>query len=439
MNNKAAQIEYWYIIGFNAAILILSFTSMPVVFTTAKEWFTSMQLPASIVLIGANIVTIAYYGSVELLISILLPYSAEEITSARMKGYGKKKRRYIRTVLIVGFFLTGISMSMSYFFSQDAAQKISKHVDITPFQEIQATQSNDFTTALSSLDADLKEARRTEKRRIAAAIAAGPENWRKLYNERNGWFLRQRGKIGEYVASIEAEKNRVRQLEEEKRQFTLSGATKKDEILASVAGVQLSQAQEANEERSRKQLALFIIACGAGVVALVFAFMLGFHRAAEGRQVEDTPMSPALILSRLFGKMWRGVSDNVIEQYGLSFSVAPGGATIEATQATKQATKVENQPVNSDVAPPAPKSKALSDTASRQNVRYIDLKKDIDRIRRSLRYNYGKWSDTKDNKYSDKISDILSDKSRGVAWLEGMAFECSFNWQTGEFKVEEPK
>ena len=93
MNNKAAQIEYWYIIGFNAAILILSFTSMPVVFTTAREWFLSMQLPPAIVLAGANIVTLAYYGSVELLISILLPYSAEEITSPRLTEIGSASCR----------------------------------------------------------------------------------------------------------------------------------------------------------------------------------------------------------------------------------------------------------------------------------------------------------------------------------------------------------
>lgn len=439
MNQKAAQIEYWYIIGFNAAILILSFTSMPVVFTTAREWFSSMELPPYVVLIGANVVTLAYYGSVELLISILLPYSAEEVTSARMKGYNKKKRRYIRTVMVVGFLLTGISMSMSYFFSQDAAARISKSVDIAPFQEIQATQSGDYAAAIASLDSDLKEARRTESRRIAAAIANGPEKWQQLYRERNGWFLKQKGSIGQYIAAIDAEKTRVRALEEEKRQFTLTGAAKKDEILASVAGVQLAQAKDAEADRSRKQFALFIIACGAGLVALIFAFMLGFHRAAEGRQVEDAPMSPALILSRLFGKVWRGVSDTVTEQYQLSFSGATIDATTQATQATNGATNTQRGTGKQSHAQKNNTSQPVSDTDSRQPVRYIDLKNDIDRIRRALRYNWSKYMETSDNKYSDKIRDILSDKSRGVAWLAGMGFECSFDAATGKLSIEEPK
>lgn len=432
MNNKAAQIEYWYIIGFNAAILILSFTSMPVVFTTAREWFLSMQLPPVMVLAGANIITLAYYGSVELLISILLPYSAEEITSPRMKGYDKKKRRYIRTVLIVGFMLTGISMSMSYFFSQDAAQRISRHVDIAPFQEIQATQSSDFSATLSSLDTDLKEARRTERSRVAAAIASGPEKWQELYNSRNGWFLKQKGKIGQYIAAIDAEKNRVRQLEEEKRQFAISGSTKKDEILASVAGVQLSQVKEAESEKSRKQMALFIIACGAGVVALVFAFMLGFHRAAEGRQVEDAPMSPALILSRLSGKIWRGFSDTVTNQYELSFSGATNPATSGATNQSNNSASGKNNGS-------AGGRKGLSDTGSGKSVRYIDLKNDIDRIRRAIRYNWKKYQETNDEKYSDKLRDIITDKSRGVAWLCGMGFDCDFDENSGRLSIEEPK
>lgn len=439
MNQKAAQIEYWYIVGFNAAILILSFTSMPVVFTTSRDWFASMQLPPYVVFIGANAVTLLYYGSVELLISILLPYSAEEVTSARMKGYNKKKRRYVRTVLAVGFMLTGISMSMSYFFSQDAAAKISKHIDITPFQEIQATQSGDYAATLSSLDDELKEARRTEKQRIAAAIANGPEKWQELYKSRNGWFLKQKGKVGEYIAAIDAEKNKVRQLEEEKRQFALSGSAKKDEILASVAGVQLAQAKDAEADRGRKQLALFIIACGAGLVAVVLAFMLGFHRAAEGRQVEDAPMSPALIISRFLGMVWRGVSDTVTERYELSFSGATMDATSQATRDTSHARKNQGGAGGQAGGKKNNKAEALSDTGSRQNVRYIDLKNDIDRIRRGLRYNWGQYKETRDDKYADKMRYIMNDKNRGVAWLQGMGFECSFDEEEGRFSVEEPK
>ena len=428
MNNKAAQIEYAYIVAFNSLIIILSFTSIPVVFTTAMQWFASLGLPQFGILIGANVVAIAYYAGVEVLISILLPYAAGEITSSRMSGYEKKKRRYIRGVLAIGFALTCVSMSMSYFFSQDAAQKMSKKVDIKPFQSIQETQSRDYGTTVASLDTDLKEARRTEKSRVKAAIAAGPERWQELYNERNGWFLRQKGKIGRYLASIESEKAKASELEKEKRQFVLSGSTKKDEILASVAGVQLAQAEDAKNERSRNQMVLFIIACGAGVIAVFMAFMLGWHRASEGQQVEDAPMSPAMIISRLSGRVWRYISGNVSERYELSFQHATTGAT----QATKQQDQGRRGTEDSN-------PESLSDTGSRQNVRYIDLKSDIDRIRRALRYNWKRFNETGDGKYKGKINEILKDSSRGVAWLKGMDFECSFDFDSGKLSIEEPK
>lgn len=150
-------------------------------------------------------------------------------------------------------------------------------------------------------------------------------------------------------------------------------------------------------------------------------------------------MSPALIISRFLGMVWRGVSDTVTERYELSFSGATMDATSQAAQDTSHARKSQGGAGSQAAGKKNNKAEALSDTGSRQNVRYIDLKNDIDRIRRGLRYNWGQYKETRDDKYADKMRYIMNDKNRGVAWLQGMGFECSFDEEEGRFSVEEPK
>lgn len=156
-------------------------------------------------------------------------------------------------IMVLTVFALAMTGSMSFISSYLISNTVAPPPDRAKLEETRQRNLEAYSGILSEINTDIQSAeksipraKRDGHRLVSSAIASGPDKWQKLYREKNGWFMKQRGQIRAY-------RNRIAKAQADSAALVEG----KSDILASLRSQKTEHISKANSVNESTDKAFF--------------------------------------------------------------------------------------------------------------------------------------------------------------------------------------
>lgn len=331
----------------------LAITSSITIYNAASNALGKWIHSTEAIIIASAFFAFLFYLIIDGPLSKLMPYFFNKWHSKNWKT--RQDKGLIREIGFVAFVFLAISASLTFWSRYIITDNIIAPPDNSALLKQVDEQTETFNATRQDLKEELRNARATEAQRIRnakkegerlirAAIASGPVAWQEHYKSGNGWFAKQRGRIGKYLAGIEqakdkaedmveAERNVVKDLETKFTGYTTD--TRKDSLLFGLTALHMKDVERMETRKSIWNNTLFILDLIFLLGALLGSRLLAKARAHYGVDVEyESEHSFISVVRESSHRIWQWALGKVNQWVQKLPTVAAVGATLQNPGAT---------------------------------------------------------------------------------------------------------
>jgi hypothetical protein len=460
----------------------LGFTTFLTAYFIARQKLLGADVPIWVVSFASLLIPFIIYTLFDSGLRKWLIVSLKAIISPSFRSAEFGVKTLAISLVFVAFVRFGLTTCATVFSGYIAGDEMVEDNNTDDIEKMYIEKEKAAIQIDVSTSKEISTIRQTAKVQAAAVIddakAKGSKKWQKLYNQKNGWFIsggkdtngnKNKG-IVRYIKGIEkAKKESAKILADAEKRIAEMNDNKlailkdksSDKNLAAIAGLKIKQA----EKNEAKEMRITFGLLTADIVLSIIAFLTSFliakimtidpsfapfrdsdidlseipHQASELAKKMVNNTSIALI--KLVDLILNIVPVSVVKMHAATLTVETGNKTGNNRKQKQETignkTSQSNKGGGSDRLSNKGSSGKTRNKDKQQNtkIKYVNMKRDIERIKRVVSYNARRYKKTGNNEYLDKINDIMSDKNRGVAWLENMGFECTYNEKEGKLLV----